>query len=216
MPVAILLSLAASVAVLALSYPFVLLTGIALPLPEPLDARTFTSIALATDAAVLLVTLLVLRWSASPVRLVFPERWLRPTMAAFLGVALVNGLGTALIRWAGEAYTGFPELRPDAWGIAATFVGVVVAPFSEELFFREAILARIFGNVPRSLAVVLSSILFGAFHLGSGGGILVVTLCLMGAIFADLRLRTGSLGPPLLLHALNNGIALLLAFRAGS
>jgi membrane protease YdiL (CAAX protease family) len=211
---AILLSLAAAAAALALAAPLVLLTGLEPPIPEPLDARTFTSVALATDAALLVVALLVLPRNGT-VRFTLPERWLRPTAAAFVGVSLVNALGTLLISATGEPYAGFPAIGADAWGAVALLAAVVVAPFSEELFFREALLARILGPAPRALGVALSSALFGAFHIGSGGAILVGTLCLMGAILGDLRLRTGSLGPAILLHALNNGIALLVAVLAG-
>jgi len=209
--VAILLALAASVAVFAITLPLALLLG---PLPVSLDARTFTTIALATDVALLLVSLVSIR-GAAPVRLAFPAGWWRPTAAAFLGVALANGIGTALIAWTGEEYTGFPRLDTDVWGLVAFVAAVLVAPFCEELFFREALLARILGGTPRTVAILVSSALFGAFHVGSGGAILVATLCVMGAVLADLRLRTGSLGPPLLLHGLNNAIALAYALLAG-
>jgi membrane protease YdiL (CAAX protease family) len=99
--------------------------------------------------------------------------------------------------------------------VLAALAGVGIAPLCEEMFFREALLARILRDTPGSLAVLVSSVLFGAFHFGSGGAILVGTLCLMGAILGHLRLRTGSLGPPILLHALNNGIAILVAVLAG-
>jgi membrane protease YdiL (CAAX protease family) len=214
-PVAILFSVAAAIAVFALSLPLALAFGVRPPLSEPLTARDFVAIALATDVAFVAVALAVLRAARSAVPLAFPRRWVRPTAVSLVGVALVNGLGTAVLSWAGEPYTGVPDLQADAWGAIASLVAIVAAPLSEELFFREALLVRILRGAPRALAIAVSSVLFGLLHAGSGGWILVVTLTFMGAILADSRLRTGSLGPPVALHALNNGIAVLLVFLAG-
>jgi hypothetical protein len=88
----------------------------------------------------------------------------------------------------------------------AGFLVCVVAPVAEELFFR----GFVFGGLRRHgfwPAAIVSGAVFGLAHvLGSPLGF-IVPLAFLGMVLAFLYERTGSLYPPMALHALNNSIA---------
>ena len=110
-------------------------------------------------------------------------------------------------------------LVPDHWesrhagAFVANFaVVVLVAPLVEELTFRGfgvSGLALVFGPVGAILGV---GIAFGVWH-----GLLVAfpVLAILGAILAALRIRTASVYPPMVAHALFNGAALVVAVTVG-
>jgi len=85
----------------------------------------------------------------------------------------------------------------------------VFPAIGEEFVFRGAIL-RILSQVmkPRS-AILLQALLFGIFHT-SVFRLLPTTL--LGVVLGGLALRTRSLVPSIVAHALNNGIVLYLAY----
>jgi len=110
-------------------------------------------------------------------------------------------------------------LVPDHWesrhagAFAANFVVVVlVAPLVEELTFRGfgvSGLAAVLGPVG---AIAGVGIAFGVWH-----GLLVAfpVLAILGAILAALRVRTASVYPPMVAHAIFNGVALVAAVAVG-
>ena len=51
--------------------------------------------------------------------------------------------------------------------------------------------------------------LFGSVHLPSGDLAVAGLLAFLGVILAWLYERTGSLGPPIVLHMVNNSIAII-------
>jgi membrane protease YdiL (CAAX protease family) len=82
----------------------------------------------------------------------------------------------------------------------------VVAPVCEELFFR----GFLFGALRRHglvVAALVSGVGFGLAHVASSPIGFIVPLATLGIILALLYERTGSLYPPMALHALNNSIA---------
>jgi membrane protease YdiL (CAAX protease family) len=90
--------------------------------------------------------------------------------------------------------------------VAAGFLVCVVAPIAEELFFR----GFLFGALRKHglwLAALVSGITFGLVHVSSSPIGFIVPLAALGVILALLYERTGSLYPPIALHALNNSIA---------
>jgi membrane protease YdiL (CAAX protease family) len=106
-------------------------------------------------------------------------------------------------------------LVPDDWDSsrAAPFVAnflvvAVVAPVVEELTYRGlgfAAVRQFFGG---AAAVVVTGVAFGLAH---GLVIALPVLTIFGLILGWLRLRTKSLYPPIILHAVFNGTALLAA-----
>ena len=102
----------------------------------------------------------------------------------------------------------------------------------EELLFRGVLLALLLILFRPGLAVACCSVLFGLWHvlpalgfadanagLGSGGGadvvavvVTVVVTALAGVVLACVRLRSGSLVAPGIVHAMVNATALVAAW----
>jgi uncharacterized protein len=87
---------------------------------------------------------------------------------------------------------------------------VVVAPGVEELFFRGIILQRLATKWGMTAGIIVSSLMFGILHIN------VVGLSIFGMIMAVLYFQTRTLWVPILLHALNNGIVVLVSLFSGS
>ena len=89
-------------------------------------------------------------------------------------------------------------------------LGVVAAPaVVEELVFRGLLfssLRRRWSFVPTA---IVSALVFAAFHQP---WVVIPTIAILGFALAWLRERFDSLYPPILLHALNNGLAILFFF----
>jgi uncharacterized protein len=106
------------------------------------------------------------------------------------------------------------ELGFDEGGLAAVIAGfliVGVAPLSEELFFRGFMYGGLRRRFPVWAAIAISGVVFGLVHYTGPDSIGVVPqLAVLGFLLAWLYERTGSLWPPILLHLLNNSLALLV------
>lgn len=222
----VLVSVLALAAVVAATGFFeILITGvIGIPLPapdptRPLRARDFVVIAVATDLALLVVGALLLGVypgrTRTRIRLDLTARALRLSFVALAAVLVVNALGAWIMSSRGEVYTGLPRL-PGGWKwLVLLLTAAAMAPVAEELFFREALLSRVFAASARPLAIVLASAAFGLLHAAAGGPVLVLALTFMGIVLAILRVRTGSLGPSILVHAANNLLAICFAGASG-
>ncbi len=182
------------------------------PLPPARDGRlpapTFIAFAWATDVGLLCVGALLLAFSRGTLKLAFPARAARPALVGLFGVGAINGIGSGAMYRFHEAYSGLPLVSGRLEWLAVVAIAGALAPLCEEIFFREAILIRVLGDTPPAVAIVVSSAAFALLHVYSGGPVLVVTLFGMGLILAWLRRRTGSLGPPVAVHALNNLLAM--------
>lgn len=84
---------------------------------------------------------------------------------------------------------------------SALFRGTVVAPYVEELFYRGIVLGGLVANHSRTSAIVWSSILFSVSHLNPWQ---LSTALVVGGVLAWWVIRTGSLWPAIVGHALNN------------
>jgi tetratricopeptide (TPR) repeat protein len=91
--------------------------------------------------------------------------------------------------------------------VAAILAIVIVGPIAEEIIFR----GLIYGSLEKRLrvfgAMLISSFLFALAHLQVTHFIPIFCL---GMALNWARWKSGSLGLPILLHVLNNGVALLL------
>jgi len=171
----------------------------------------FIARALSTQAGLLVASaaLLLARPGRVPLRITRRGlAWSALGLTALLSINLAASWGMERAR---EAYLGLPQIPTGVIGMLVVLVGALSAPLAEELFFREALLCRVLGSSPRLFAIVVSSLLFGALHLGVGGPVLFVGLSAMGLALAVVRVRSGSLGAAILAHAANNLVAFLLA-----
>ncbi|HVK50831.1 MAG TPA: CPBP family intramembrane glutamic endopeptidase [Pseudoxanthomonas sp.] len=143
-----------------------------------------------------------------------------------VAIAVMVFVGTSLASWALQQVGLAPNpanlaIIREAFAQSPAFVvffTVLAAPLYEELLFRRVLFGRFWQAGRPRLGMVLSGLVFALSHEvpGMGAGPLGPTICLflvyalMGAAFAWLYRRTGTLWAPILAHALNNGLALLL------
>jgi len=85
---------------------------------------------------------------------------------------------------------------------------VIAAPISEEVCFRGMLFGGLRERWPRIAAALLSGLIFGGLHALTGLSA-VPPLIAFGFILALLYEKTGSIVPAILLHMLNNSVALL-------
>jgi uncharacterized protein len=85
---------------------------------------------------------------------------------------------------------------------------VIAAPISEEVCFRGMLFGGLRERWPRIAAALLSGLIFGGLHALTGLSA-VPPLIAFGFILALLYEKTGSIVPGIILHMLNNSVALL-------
>ena len=105
--------------------------------------------------------------------------------------------------------TGFAGLGQGFEYVLAFATLVIIAPISEELLFRGYLLGKLRKHVSTWLAILITSLLFGAIHLAWNVGVDVFALSI---VLCLLRIRTGRLWPSILLHMIKNAIAFYFLF----
>jgi len=105
---------------------------------------------------------------------------------------------------------GVPDvlLEGEEWSLFCVLTTIVQPAIVEELFFRYLVLDNLRAVTSARTAIWISSIAFGMAHLGNPIGIPV--LVLVGASLGYLRVWSGALWAPMLMHAVHNGLILLL------
>ena len=83
-------------------------------------------------------------------------------------------------------------------------MGVVIAPFTEELVFRGILLRSLHSQLGTLWAITLSSAIFAILHPQLPMGFL--SIFSLGAAFAALYRITGSIWPSVFMHAINNSV----------
>jgi membrane protease YdiL (CAAX protease family) len=154
----------------------------------------------------------------------FGWRWLAVILALALTLRFVSGAFHLLLSDAdvGRSVEIARAMMPGGlgWNMATAVMIVVVAPVTEELFFRVALYGSLTRYLPRVAAAVLSVVIFAALHTqySTAGGWLALVLtgdvALLGAGLMWLYLRSGSIWPSVIMHGLSNGMTLaaLLVF----
>lgn len=146
-----------------------------------------------------------------------PDSWRRALLLVVAGFVAITIVGNILDQFlnAGEEQ----GLLPDGWDASRAvpfFANVVVvagiAPVVEELSFRGLGFASVRSAWGVAAAIVVTSLAFGLAH-GLVEALPVLTL--FGLVLAVVRLRTDSLYPSILLHAVFNALALLVAVTIG-
>ena len=95
--------------------------------------------------------------------------------------------------------------------VAVGFFIIAIAPITEELFFRGFMFAGLRRALPFAAAAAISAGLWGLFHFtGPGTWGVVLQLAAFGIALSWLYERTGSIWPPIAVHAINNALAFAL------
>jgi membrane protease YdiL (CAAX protease family) len=106
----------------------------------------------------------------------------------------------------GRLFEGPPVQR-----LAFLAAAAVVAPLCEEVAFRGYLASAWLSRHRPALAIAGSALFFALLHLDP---IRAPSLVVLGALYAWLSWRTGSIWPAVIAHATNNGIAASLALAA--
>ena len=85
---------------------------------------------------------------------------------------------------------------------------VIAAPISEEICFRGMLYGGLRERWPRLVAALFAGLVFGALHALTGLSA-VPPLIAFGFVLCLLYERTGSIVPGIVLHMLNNSVALV-------
>lgn len=197
-------------------------TGIVLGTPAAIlghqedgDLTTFGSVGvqLATAIGFLMVPMaLAAQRGAATLREIFSRlglRRFRPSalkwMAATVGAYLLFAMVYSLLIVEPEQ-----EDIADAFGPVPIQILLIVfaASISEEICFRGMLYGGLREKLPRIAAALLAGLLFGALHALTGLTA-VPPLIAFGFVLCLLYEKTGSIVPGILLHMLNNSVALL-------
>ncbi len=146
-----------------------------------------------------------------PFRAVSPEIW-APISLVVIGWNIVASELDNLLRYVLPIPDWFEEdlrelISADQNHYLQFLVLVVIAPWTEELFFRGIIFQGFRRRYSLFTAAWVSALLFGLFHANPWQ---FPSAFVMGGILAGWCARTGSLWPALFAHALNNGLPLLI------
>lgn len=113
---------------------------------------------------------------------------------------------------------GFKNLVGTADRLLAFSALVIMAPIGEEVLFRGYLYSGLRSQWQFFPAMALTSLLFGAAHLGSGNvnSLLwgaALTTFVLSIVLSYLRERTGALYAGMIVHGLNNAVAFAVIFR---
>ena len=127
----------------------------------------------------------------------------------YMGQPLAEGF-VRLVALIGYDTSAATSIMPSTPGeLAATLILVALLPaIAEEYVFRGCV-ARAFARKGYVFAVFMSALLFAIMH---GSPLQLVHQFLIGVVCAVLFFATRSLWPPIILHFLNNAIALVLGY----
>ncbi len=127
--------------------------------------------------------------------------WMFAAIGAYLLIAIVY-----------VAIAGTPEQEDIAEGFGALPVQILLivfaAPISEEICFRGMLFGGLRERMPRIAAALISAAIFGGLHATTGVSA-IPPLIGFGFVLCLLYEKTGSIVPGIILHMLNNSVALL-------
>ena len=96
---------------------------------------------------------------------------------------------------------------------------VILPPIAEEVMFRGFLFTSFRQKYRLRFTALFTSILFGIAHLQFGSGapllwVAAIDTFVLSMVLCYLREKSGSLWPPILLHAIKNGVAFFALFYA--
>ncbi len=116
-----------------------------------------------------------------------------------------------------EQQIGF-ETAYSTGELLMTFASLVILPpIAEEILFRGFLFTSLRAKYKYRTSVIVTSALFGLAHLQFGSEapllwVAAIDTFVLSWFLCNLREQTGSLWPPMLLHAIKNAVAFVLLF----
>lgn len=168
-----------------------------------------------TNALVILIL-----WGTSALKKqAFIEQYaLKPITTTQIGLSLGIGLAAMFVSLGISGFFALESLDPDAAASLESLVGGpfiftllaigVIAPIGEELIFRGAILRILKTHMPANGAVIVQALLFGFYHLNL---VQAPPTAVLGIFLGLVVLYTGSLWPAVIIHIVNNSLAISLS-----
>ena len=143
------------------------------------------------------------------------ETW-SPVSAPYLvcsGLAILTGGFTVsalmgLLDWIPDIMEQSFDILQSGWG--GILAIAIIGPVLEELLFRGAITKALLQQYSPTKAILISALLFGVFHINPAQ---ILPAFLIGILFAWTYYKTGSLIPCILMHVLNNSLAVYLSIQ---
>jgi membrane protease YdiL (CAAX protease family) len=197
-------------------------TGVVIGIPAAIignkpngDLTTFGNVGvqLATAIGFLMVPMAIAaQRGAATVREILRRlgvRRFRPSALKWMGAAVGAYL---LFAFAYSLLIVEPKQEDIAEGFGAVPIQILLivfaAPISEEICFRGMLYGGLRERLPRFGAALLAGLIFGGLHALTGVTA-VPPLIAFGFVLALLYEKTGSIVPCIVLHMLNNSVALL-------
>jgi uncharacterized protein len=161
-------------------------------------------------------------WRGRKIRLKISDHSNTEIALMGVGVGILICIMSSALLWLMHASGA--ELKPsnqaiiedisDQWPVLTMLFGAFIAPFFEELFFRQQLYGRFAAAGYTKTGLLFSSVLFALMHElvpTQGIGKWLLALCVYGALgaaFAWVYQKTGRLWPAVLAHVTNNFLAL--------
>ncbi len=139
--------------------------------------------------------------------------WIAAAVAVFVVLRLVVTAVSVLL-----AQLGVQSMQPQVFAPSATtlptalgmlFLAGLAVPMAEEVFFRGVVYRWLRDRWGVAVGAIVSGLIFGVAHFEPAT---VVPAALLGVALALVYERSGSLWPPILIHVLNNALALVLLY----
>lgn len=128
-------------------------------------------------------------------------------LAILTGGFIVSGL-MGLLDWIPDIMEQSFDILQSGWG--GILAIAIIGPVLEELLFRGAITKALLQQYSPTKAILISALLFGVFHINPAQ---ILPAFLIGILFAWTYYKTGSLIPCILMHVLNNSLAVYLSIQ---
>ena len=149
-----------------------------------------------------------------------PGPALRQFGRVFLAAGTLSAVGLGLLAATGEAL--MPGLPPGTWAmlLPLSALAILVQTGSEEIFFRGYLQSQLAARFRSPLVwILLPSVIFALGHYaatyGSNAWFIALWAGIFGLAAADLTARSGTLGPAMALHFVNNATVLLFVSMQG-
>jgi membrane protease YdiL (CAAX protease family) len=186
---------------------------------------------LAAEGLVLILTILaVTQWRRLRLSSIGLGRWPRwndlsralAGAAAFYGLLIISSIIISMIlpdlNTDQSQEVGFDALNSSMDSVLAFAALVILPPIGEEVLMRGYLFSGLRSRMTFVYAGVITSVLFGAAHLGTGPAdttlwVAGIDTFLLSLVLVYLREKTGALYAPMLVHAANNLVAFGVHFR---